>query len=169
MWRGVVKGSHMGSWWETRLEYEIPRNRGRISRGNTKGQVGGQRLIKRYTSNGQHTRTSGLYWLSVLDIGVTSTTESPKTLVLRVRPNLLCVTSRPRQSSSNQFENRQSQWDFDEDNERQSQDSKRQSQWDFDEDIEVIFPVDFPALTPCTRKTICVYPTSASKTDVRTP
>ena len=42
MWRGVVKGSHMGSCRETRLEYEIPRNRGRKSRENAKEQVGVQ-------------------------------------------------------------------------------------------------------------------------------
>ena len=27
-----LKGARLGSWWETRLEYEIPRNRGRKSR-----------------------------------------------------------------------------------------------------------------------------------------
>jgi hypothetical protein len=54
-----MKGAQTGSWWETRLEYEIPRNRGRKYRKNAKGQVGVQRSIKRYISNGQHTRTSG--------------------------------------------------------------------------------------------------------------
>jgi hypothetical protein len=33
MWRGVVKGTRLVSWRETHLEYEIPRNRGRNSRG----------------------------------------------------------------------------------------------------------------------------------------
>ncbi len=43
---------------EIPLRIEIPRNRGRNSRENAKEKVGVQELIKRYSSNGLHTRTS---------------------------------------------------------------------------------------------------------------
>ncbi len=66
MWRGVIKGA-CGP-----LAGDTPRigTKGQIgfrkSRENAKEQVGVQGLIKRYSSNGLHTRTSGLHWLSVL-------------------------------------------------------------------------------------------------------
>ncbi len=45
-------------WRETRLEYEIPRNRTGIL-GNGARNKSRMISIKRYSSNGQHTRTSG--------------------------------------------------------------------------------------------------------------
>ena len=62
----------------------------------------------------------------------------------------LMLRARPRPSSSNQFE-------------------KRQSQWDCDKTTEVIFPVDFPALTTWTHKYMCLCVTWVSKTVPRVP
>ena len=55
-YRPLLKGSRMGSWRETRLEYEIVRNRGRKYRENAKGQVGVHQSVKRYNNNDKHTR-----------------------------------------------------------------------------------------------------------------
>ena len=60
------------------------------------------------------------------------------------------LRARPRPSSSNQFE-------------------KLQSQRDCDKAAEAIFPVDFPALTACTRKCICECATCVPKTAERVP
>jgi hypothetical protein len=60
------------------------------------------------------------------------------------------LTARPRPSSSNQVE-------------------KRQSQWDDDKVAGAIFPVDFPAQTAGTLQCICARVSYVSKTAVRGP
>ena len=42
-------------------------------------------------------------------------------------------------------------------------------EWDCDKSGETIFPVDFPVLTPSTRKRICADPTSVSETVLQGP